>query len=216
MVDHRPGSRQLSEMLDEIRSAVGALERGFEIEVKDDQGRTSRVWTPTAVQLLDMTRAAKRDGYRANTRYDTEASETAVRDEDGKAVPVPRISDPTGELASSQQKVTDPIWIHAESLLRGISGALGDLRMARGALFNSTKYVDTSPAEPGCSSHERVGEWIPVEDNGRCRWCYDFWLAEGQDPTPELLELRAQGKRITQAMVEQALRPKKKKSKRAA
>lgn len=63
-----------------------------------------------------------------------------------------------------------------------------------------------SAGEPGCKSCARLAKnWAVVHRSERCRWCYDFWLVEKQDPPVDLLIARRDGKRITDRMVRDAL-----------
>lgn len=57
-----------------------------------------------------------------------------------------------------------------------------------------------------CRSCRRVGLAAPAERAGLCAWCRRFRYAEGDMPPVELLEARRDGRRITQAMVDAALR----------
>jgi hypothetical protein len=56
-----------------------------------------------------------------------------------------------------------------------------------------------------CVVHRRHGLTEAVYRGHYCRWCYDFRLVERVDPPADLLMQRAEGKRITEAMVRQAL-----------
>lgn len=195
----------LERLLAELAETVECLGRGAPFTVQDAKGKKRQVRSPSFEQVMRLLAAARRDGYRTQ-RLDVGAPSTVLDDE---GHPMPPLSDPTGELAASDAKVVDPVRYLGEDALRGVTGALGDLRMVRNALISCSKFFDTNPGEPGCSSHARIDMWVPVEDNGRCRWCYDFWRAEGIDPPAELLKARADGKRITRQMVEEALRPRK-------
>jgi hypothetical protein len=63
-----------------------------------------------------------------------------------------------------------------------------------------------------CRSHLRIGAKEPRSDKypklGLCRWCGDFQAGEGFLPTPVLLEMHRDGRRVTSATIE-AERPKK-------
>ena len=59
--------------------------------------------------------------------------------------------------------------------------------------------------DDSCWSCARVGAWAPtwrsveVANGGRvrvCRWCYDWVVAEGAPPAPELLRLHLVGKQV--------------------
>ena len=59
-----------------------------------------------------------------------------------------------------------------------------------------------------CVSCARLHKTTHTFAADQCRWCYEFKRAEGVLPPLELLDAHHQGKRITEAMVRQALRPK--------
>lgn len=195
----------LERLLAELVETVECLERGVPFSVQDEKGKKRTVRSPSFEQVMRLLSAARRDGYRTQ-RLDVGAPSTVLDDE---GHPMPPLSDPTGELAASDAKVADPIRYLGEDALRGVTGALGDLRMVRNALISCSRFFDTNPGEPGCSSHARIQDWEPVDRNGRCAWCYRFWLSEDIDPPLELLKARSEGRRITAQMVEAALRPRK-------
>lgn len=212
MVDHSriPARDQLARMLDELRTALDDLEEGVKV---DTDGRTDShkgERTPNIYEMLQLLAAAKRDGFPARSMSDGE-SRTAY---DDKGEPMPLVSDPTGETVIAPAS-NDPMFGHMQSVARGIACALGDARIARAAMIRASQFAESRPAEPGCSSCARIGSWMAVEDNGRCRWCYDFWLAEGIEPPVELLKARGSGKRITRQMVEESMTRRPKKGRRA-
>lgn len=214
MVDQRRdlSGTQVMAMLDEMADAIEDFRHGALVMAYDDTGhpKPNRERTPNVARLLELMRAATRDGYRTSSRPG--GAPASVLDERGD--PMPPLSDPTGELATADSRIIDPIRYNGESVFRGLGGALGDLRMARAALVKLAQTLTTDPGEPGCAVHSRIGSWEAVHKNGRCRWCYDFWLAEGQDPPTDLLDARAAGRRITRQMVEDALRKPKKGNRR--
>lgn len=82
------------------------------------------------------------------------------------------------------------------------------------------KLEKAKEAEPGCVSCKRLkikirDVWRPVWEprhllsgtgdkahyDERCRWCSDWFLANGQNPPVEILRLRHQGVRITSAVL---------------
>lgn len=77
----------------------------------------------------------------------------------------------------------------------------------RNLASDAAKLTWTPPSdregEPGCIN--RHAGYEPVHKNLRCRWCYDFWLAEGIDPPSTLIVARDRGERITQHKVRDAL-----------
>lgn len=210
----RLSSEQIMAMLDEMAAAIEGMRHGV-IEVIDERGHTTMRSMPNVATLLDWIRAATRDGYPLRSMGDHSAA--SVLDDHGD--PMPPLSDPTGELAVQDDRVADPIRYSGDTVVRGITGALGDLRMARDALMKLSTRLEPELGEPGCSSHARLGSWESIHKNGRCRWCYDFWIAQGQDPPTDLLDARSAGKRITQRMVDEAMMPKrsgKRRSRRGA
>lgn len=207
MVDTRntPSDVQLGNMIDEARQVLDDLERGALVEVDDGAGRLRKFRTPDAYALLRLCSAAKRDGRRSNSRPGV-GGQSTVLDDNGQ--PMPALSDPVGEAVVTDRPVTDPIIHPTEQILRLLAGAQANLRAARGNLITASQHAPAAPPEPGCKAHESIGIWVPVKRNSRCRWCYNFWLAEGQDPPVELLKARDEGKQITQDMVKAALAPK--------
>lgn len=87
-----------------------------------------------------------------------------------------------------------------------LTETLGHIRnlASEAAKLTWTPQSDTE-GEPGCIVHSQYGTYEPVEYNLRCRWCYDFWRAEGVDPPHDLLKARSEGRRITTQMVRAAL-----------
>lgn len=59
-------------------------------------------------------------------------------------------------------------------------------------------------ADPGCISCYRpeLLIWEPIHRSALCRWCYDFRAVEKMLPPTDLIRLRAQGKRMTKALVD--------------
>jgi hypothetical protein len=199
-----PTNDQLGRMLDELRSILDDFDKGATVVTYDDSGNVqASEQTPNLRGLIQFLSSAYRDGYRTSTRP-VEGSPATVLDERGD--PMPPRSDPVGELVVSESRVIDPMRHNAASVWRGLSGALGDLRMARGAMMKAFEGVDTDPGEPGCTNHAHIGRWEPVSRAGRCAWCYSFWTAQRIDAPEELLRARAAGKRITQSLVDEALR----------
>jgi len=184
---------QLRELMGELRAAMDELEFGPTLD-----GSTLR--GPNLEELLRRMAAARSDGFKRRSMGGGEAQ--TIRDENGD--PMPPVSDPTGEVAANEVKVLDPIRVKGVLVFSNLLGALGQFRVARGALIEAFKG-QAGDGDPGCKCHGSIGRFEEVHRAERCRWCYDFWLTEGVDPPAELLKARAAGKRISDAMVREAL-----------
>lgn len=201
---------QLNNIIGEMRTALDDLEAGAKISITTDGEKVTHR-TPSVRQLMALARAASGDGFPRRSMGG--GAPATVFDEAGDAMPP--ISDPTGELATADSPIADPIRHNVDSVIRGLTGALGDLRRARSSLIKASQHADVRPLEPGCSVHEVIGVFKEVFRDGRCRWCYKFWLAEKRDAPPELVRAHDQAIRITPAMVKAALmQPKHRKLKR--
>lgn len=199
-------SAQVVGMIDEMVEALNGLKYGALITVYDEvtgAAKQAKERTPSVVYLLSLLSAARRDGYRTNSMPSGGAG--SVLDDQG--MPMPPLSDPTGELATADDRIIDPIRHNGDAVFRGLTGALGDLRMALGSLIKIAQQTQTFPGEPGCVNCAQIGRFEEVTRGVRCRWCHDFWLAQKVDAPLELLQARADGKKITQQMIDQALQP---------
>jgi hypothetical protein len=200
-----PTHDPLEALLEELADLVDKLRHGIRIEALDDGGRANgHELTISATDLMSLAAAAKRDGYATSSGLQNGPSSS--------------LGDPTGDVAAAVADgvIDDPLQYLSETVLRTVSGARGDLRTACNALMCSTRLVATCQGEPGCRSCETIGQWTPVRAAGRCRWCYDFSIAQGVDPPEDLLQARAAGKRISQWMIDQALaKPKKRRSRQS-
>jgi hypothetical protein len=194
-------SDRLADIFAEVRERIDALERGTVIKHKGEPD----IEIPSLEELVRLAAAARRDGF--PTQSMRGSSRSTVLDED--KMPIAPISDPTGELASAEGRIVDPIKAHLQRVMRGLTGAVGDLRMASAAMVSSSQYVDVGLGEPRCASCARINEWATVHRSERCRWCYDFWLRWRRDPPIELLRDRRDGKRITSHMEREAFMPPK-------
>lgn len=157
------------------------------------------------------------DGFRASVR--PMDGDRDSHDEDGEPI---TLSDPVGEVVArildgegrrgsttEDVRLLTSCWAELRGIARQMDGA-------RARILAPTD--EGAKVDPDCCAvHERheMG-FEPLHRSGRCRWCYDFWQAEGVDPPKPLLEARARGQRITAAMVTDALRhqPKAKSSKK--
>lgn len=207
-----PDDTQLSRMLSELREALDQLEQGAIVDRYDDAGRKVGVRrTPSLGHLMVLVSAARRDGFRSRSMGG--GAPASVVDDEG--VPMPPLSDPVGEVAADPVKVVDPIRVAAERCLRNLAHALGDIRTARGSLISAYDGIKEAPGDPACVPHAAAGIFERAERGNRCSWCYRFWLAEKLTPPVELVRAKAEGKRITTSLVEQALRGAKPKKRRA-
>lgn len=153
------------------------------------------------------------DGFRASVRP-MEGSASTVLDEDG--FPVPPLSDPTGDGVVSmldgtrrRSSVREEVRLMNSCMaeIRGLARqADGARARARGPEADDEgRAVKLDP--DACENHERHAQgFMPVHRTGRCRRCYDFWLAEGVDMPLELLIAYGKGQRFTERMVADALR----------
>lgn len=193
----RPDERQLQELIDEARSALDVIELGRERSV-------DKAAAISATQLIRRARGRTRDGYRGSNLEG--GAPSSVLDDEGK--PMPPVNDPTGELVAGERQ-EDPIRKLARQVARGLDAAVVDLLSVVSALVQATPGKVTENVEPGCRNHQiRIDSFEPVYRDGRCRWCYDWWLAHGDDAPTEILEARARGERITTKFVEQVMRPR--------
>lgn len=205
-----PSNDDLNRKFTELRQILHDLECGFRVTSHSTSGGSGTRSAPPMIDLLRTLGAARTDGYRTSTRP-MAGTPSTVYDEEGHAMP-PR-SDPTGETAISESRVTDPMRVQLDSAWRGVTGALGDLRMSRNAIIRASEGVEEDAGEPGCECHAEIGVFMEVHVGTRCRWCWNFWRVEGTNPPPDLLRMKDRGVRITQRMVAEALRPRKVKAK---
>lgn len=200
-----PEPQHLAGIFAELRERIDTLERGTVLRRKGEPD----VEIPAFGELVKLAAAARRDGYPASSA--AEKSGTGQGDLDEEGFHVAPISDPTGELATAE-RIIDPIKVHLKTVIRGLTSALGDLRMACTAQASGSQYAEIGPGEARCESCARIGEWSDVYRSERCRWCYDFWLKWRRDAPIDLLRMRIkEGKRITAQMEREAFMPSKSK-----
>lgn len=207
MADTKPPTGdELAGILAELRCALDDFEHGARVDTYDATGRRiGEKRTPNLGHLWILLSAARRDGYRTNSLG--AGAPQSVVDENG--APMPPLSDPCGEVAADEVKVRDPIRLDVEHIAQNLVRALGAIRAARGRMIQTFQGFKVDLGEPGCSAHAAAGIYEEATKAGRCRWCYDFWLAKRVDPPVEILQARSIGKRITERMVAEALRPAK-------
>lgn len=157
------------------------------------------------VHALDenLRRAARPDGYRSSVRP-MEGTRPAT---DDRGNTLPNYSDPTGStVLALMEDRTESTRGEVAVMTQALREMLKLARQADGARARVLEPVKEHAPPEGCKTHAGSGMgWEPIHAVGRCRWCYDFWAAEGVDPPASLLRARHEGRRISQAMVAAAL-----------
>lgn len=87
-----------------------------------------------------------------------------------------------------------------ERNVKALRNAAVNLDGLRQAWLTTTKDRPKGDGEPGCTSCNRLKMWAPVHRDGRCKWCYEWWLANKQEPPIPLLRAHHEGRRITSAL----------------
>lgn len=155
----------------------------------------TRQWRPGA-------RAANLDPDSGGWRYE--------QDVDGTVWPVP--SDPTGEAAMPHADAA----AHLHDELRALIDTMDRcsdriLELSRLALPANTPRPDDPTA--WCANHLSIGVCEPRHRGDLCRWCDDFRREHAnQLPPASLLGARHRGVRITERMVDAAMRELRKKA----
>lgn len=191
---------ELADLLAELTETLRQVEAGC--VVMEEDGERIHHRTPPLYEVFRLVAASRSDGFRRRSGVG-EGGPSSVLDDEG--FPMPPRSDPTGELAVADLRSTDPIRKHAQAALRALVDARSLLRVAKSETILAFEETDAQVGEPGCRPHAQAGRFELAEHGERCRWCYDFWRAEGVDPTKELIVARSMGKRITSKMVSDAL-----------
>lgn len=152
------------------------------------------------------------DGYRTSVRPEGSPSST---DDEGETLP-PH-SDPTGSAVVLRvYGRSSPTRKEITTMTEAIAEIVKQARVADGARARALEPGVQHKAPDGCRNHLAHGlGWHPVTAKERCRWCYDFWSAEGVDAPKELLEKRDQGRRVNEADVDRALAHNRSKRARA-
>lgn len=146
-----------------------------------------------------------RDGNPAAQRYDTPrtSGHTSVLDE--HHVPMPAVSDPTGELAVKLATRHDQARLDLAAARRA-ARLLAEARRTLERIHhswmphtpNGLQQRQTEAAnQPGCRSCTRIGKWEPIFRGDVCRWCYDWTRKTGATPTVDKLRDHHDGKRVT-------------------
>lgn len=193
-----------------------------------------RVLFETAVRLNILARRLKElhagatatermralQGNLAAQRYDSPsvAGHRTVLDERG--VPMPAVSDPTGEAAIGRVDLARRDAERFDKALGGLSGNLARLEAIVGRYgpptAGSELAVDNTKAEPGCENCAQLRvagrqRWEPVDSRRKgktdvgeqleqpmhlCVWCYDRTATWGRLPTTDELEAHHRGERV--------------------
>lgn len=159
--------------------------------------------------LWDMTRAWLPGAKAANLDPDS-GGWRYEQDVDGTVWPVP--SDSTGEAAVAPPDAA--AHLHAEQrdiVQRMTRDAARYMELCRMALRAAPPSVDDPTA--WCANHLRIGVCEPRHRGDLCRWCDDFRREHrNQLPPASLLGARHRGLRITERMVEAAMRETRRKA----
>lgn len=205
-------TEQLSAVLQELRETLSQLEHGGRIVEYDLAGNESTRLTPPLYEVFSLMSAARRDGFKSSSRPG--GTPSSVLDDEG--VPMPPLSDPTGELATENVKIHDPMRRHGQAAILAISDARELLLKAKSEMIRAFEESDVQAGEIGCRVHAEAGLFEEPSRGDRCSWCYRFWLEHGDtDAPPELVRLKEKKGRVTERDVKEALmapRPPKKRA----
>lgn len=179
--------RITTEQCDEILAALGRVRADLQAVYDMDR------------QLRMLERP---DGYRTSVRPEGSPSST---DDEGEVLP-PH-SDPTGSAVVLRvYGRSSPTRKEIETMNGAVTEMLTLARQADGARARALEPGKEHTPPDGCRNHLEHGMgWEPVTAKERCRWCYEFWSAEGVDAPKPLLEKRARGQRISELDVESAI-----------
>lgn len=155
-------------------------------------------------------------GWRSTGGYDQERTSGGATVLDDQGVPMPRLSDPTGEWGTEPDQARDD--------QRSIDHRLHSLERETMRLVDDfTRHALRPPNvieqckgddEPGCESCARLPgarggpRWEPVRQTAKvaegklvvtyklCRWCADFVRSEGVLPTKGQLDAHHTGRKV--------------------
>lgn len=196
-------AEELGDLLSELRESLDQVEQGCKVMAEDGERVDHR--TPPLYEVFRLVAASRSDGFPRRSGV-SEGGPASVLDERGD--PMPPRSDPTGELAVAEMRSNDPIRRHAQGALRALVDARNLLRKAKSETiqaFEETDASDEGVGEPRCRPHALADSFVETFRGDRCRWCYDFWRAEGVDPPVELIILRDQKGKVSTRDVQEAL-----------
>jgi hypothetical protein len=192
----RVDSDQVLELISQLRGQLDDLEFG----VAQDRPVTRR-GTLTASELVRRSRQpSSNDGYPTSSiaAGTSGGSYMTIDDENGQPDTVEVTGVERTVLSRLDNPQGDPVRRAAGTVLRGLTGALGDLRMATSALHNAEPPVVADTDEDRCRLHwTLVQKWQPIHRDGLCRFCYDTPRLYDVDVTRPLLEAHDTGKKIT-------------------
>lgn len=204
-------TRRLAELADEARSLLDLLATGRRPDKEHPQA------VLPAQEILERARDARPDGYPRRSM----GGGCGTRSTSGLAELVTQDWIEHAECEGEGcRKCSDGFVYHpaerarsaAVEVVNRVASAVAELRQASAALHKaSSNEGDPKPApadeELWCTNHlkHRMFEPRAEKRNHLCRWCYEFRLANRADAPKQLLELRAQGKRITGRSIDQAL-----------
>lgn len=132
---------------------------------------------------------------------------------DERGVPMPRLSDPTGEANTRQdpaRRDIDELRKIGSRMHRDIERFVAIMASHQARQANGYERMHTAENDPGCKSCSRleVGgapRWEPVHHNVTihgekhpvCQWCGRWVKDNGELPSREILQAHHDGKRIT-------------------
>lgn len=154
---------------------------------------------------------AARHGHQHTDGYPTASlgggGRGGTADPTGRAAAI-RIDHPAGDLIGTH---VERAWALIHQAARILEEA--DSHRARALPPEADAHDDDAE---WCLPHLRAGICTPRDKAGRCRWCYEFSRAHGQDPPPELVIKYHDRGRVYDADVRQALtRDRRRHSRRA-
>lgn len=193
---------RLALVLDNLKLELSQIEHGGVVIEYDARGEEVARRTPPLAEALRLLSLSARDGWRTSTRPG--GTPTSIVDDEG--VPMPPMSDPTGELATEAVKVHDPIRRHAQIALRALVDAQAHLQKAKSEMVQAFEEHDLEDGEVGCRVHAEAGYFEEPTRGDRCGWCYRFWLEHGDlDAPPELVRIKETKGKVSERQVKEAL-----------
>lgn len=112
--------------------------------------------------------------------------------------------DPVGTIVTLRldQGHHDPIAHAHTQLLDHVHQARRLLEAAESAGRQALPRTTPTPDNDGCVSCARIKTWSPITRTRRCRFCYDYLRAEGEDPPIDFLRAHHDGRRLTTRLVD--------------
>lgn len=152
-----------------------------------------------------------RDGY-PTASLGGSGSATNELDDDG--TPLPQHSDPTARIVIGRDEASDTIGIALANLVQNISDARRSLEAAISNAARAWPPVKIkSVDDTWCVSCLRINIHSPRKDDTRyCSWCGQWRAVHNKLPPLEIVQARADGRRITPKLIAESL-PRNKKRK---